>query len=87
MLVLLLVVGVLVYRHRWGTPDLVEGLNTFNGRMAINDMYFYDRLFSDVYYYANSEDGNTTGWSKCKSECPGHCVEYMVSGNSYCFPY
>ena len=66
--------------------------STFNGRMAIQDMYFYDKLFDDVVYYPNQyeNDSNindmiTTGWIKCKQECNGHCVEYGPTGNTYCF--
>lgn len=79
---------------------LIEGLglNTFNGRMAIDDQYFYDHLFDDVYYYPNEYEKNyergeeigkliKTGWIRCKEECPGKCVEYGVHGHSYCFPY
>lgn len=64
----------------------IEGLQTFAGRLAIDDQYFYDQMFDDVYYYPNEKDG-TTGWQRCKTECPGHCVEYFVSGIAYCFPY
>jgi hypothetical protein len=65
---------------------------TFNGRMAIDDQYFYDKLFDDVVYYENDYDYDTgdlikTGWEKCKMQCSGNCVEYFLSGNSYCFPY
>ena len=65
---------------------------TFNGRMAINDQYFYDKLFDDVVYYPNeySTDFNlgdllATGWQKCKMECQGHCVEYGQTSAAYCF--
>lgn len=64
----------------------IEGLNTFTGRLAIDDQYFYDKLFDDVAYYPNNEDG-TTGWVTCKMECPGNCVEFGINGQSYCFPY
>lgn len=78
--------------------NVIEGLNTFNGRMAIDDQYFYDKLFDDVVYYQNDYEKKferaeeigkllRTGWEKCKLECPGHCVEYFLSGNAYCFPY
>lgn|SRR5579863_3161787 len=64
----------------------------FNGRMAIDDQYFYDKLFDDVVYYENDYDYDTgklitTGWDKCKTNCQGNCVEYFLSGDSYCFPY
>lgn len=68
--------------------------SSFNGRMAIDDQYFYDKLFDDVVYYPNEYEGDynlndvkATGWEKCKQECPGHCVEYGLHGVSYCFPY
>lgn len=94
LLIIVFIVAVILYTN----PDMVEGLNTFNGRMAIDDQYFYDKLFDDVYYYPNDYEKNyergeeigklvKTGWTKCKEECPGHCVEFGVSGRSYCFPY
>lgn len=70
-----------------------EGTFTnFNGRMAIDDQYFYDKLFDDVVYYENDYDPDTfdllnTGWNKCNMNCQGNCVEYFLSGASYCFPY
>jgi hypothetical protein len=73
-------------------------LNTFNGRMAIDDQYFFDKLFDDVSYYPNEYQKNyesgeqigkliKTGWIRCKEECPGKCMEYGISGHTYCFPY
>jgi hypothetical protein len=91
-----LFIGIIVYIIRWFTSKkiIIEGLNTFNGRMAIDDQYFYDKLFDDVVYYPNEYQNDynlgdliTTGWEKCKAECPGHCVEFGPSGNSYCFNY
>lgn len=59
---------------------------TFNGRMAIDDQYFYDKLFDNVIYYPNkyAEDDNLndvveTGWDKCLMECKGKCIEYGVN--------
>ena len=70
----------------YNTNIIIEGLDTFTGRMAIDDQYYYDKLFDDVYYYPNEDDG-TTGWVRCKSECAGHCVEFGIHFVSYCFPY
>ncbi len=80
---ILIIILVMIFRN----PDLIEGLDSFNGRMAIDDQYFYDKVFDDVFYYANDEDGWVTGWDLCKLQCGGHCVEYGPSGNSYCFSY
>ncbi len=66
--------------------DLVEGLNTFVGRMAVDDQYFYDKTFDDVFYYPNEPDG-VSGWDRCNSECPGRCVENGVYGSSWCWAY
>ena len=65
--------------------------STFNGRAAIDDQYFDDKLFNDVTYYPNEYDENNkllqTGWINCIQECPGHCLEYGVTNNTYCFSY
>ena len=85
--IIILIITIYLYNSYIKNNNLIiEGLDTFTGRMAIDDQYYYDKLFDDVYYYPNEEDG-TTGWAKCKSECSGHCVEFGVHGVSYCFPY
>lgn len=60
--------------------------STFNGRMAIDDQYFYDKLFDNTVYYPNkyAEDDNLndvvkTGWLDCLENCKGHCIEYGVN--------
>jgi len=64
----------------------------FNGRMAIDNQYFYDHLFDNISYFDNvydydSGDLITTGWDKCKIQCTGNCVAYGLTGATYCFPY
>ena len=78
---------------------LVEGmLNTFNGRMAIDDQYFYDKLFDNVTYYPNQYDKDyktaeeigkliSTGWVRCNEECAGNCVEFGPTSVAYCFEF
>lgn len=77
-----LITTLLIYCQK---NDKIEGLNTFTGRMAVDDQYFYDKLFDNVTYYPNRENG-VTGWVDCKLNClpPRHCVEYGVHGHSYC---
>jgi len=86
ILVILLVIFLLSFLYDRST---IEGLDTFNGRMMIDDQYFYDKVFDDVSYYPNEydEDKVYPGVYRCTMECPGNCVEYGVSGNAYCFPY
>jgi hypothetical protein len=90
-----IILFLLIMKHN---NNLIEGLNTFNGRMAVDDQYFYDKMFDDVMYYPNLYDKDyktgeeigeliSTGWQRCKSSCPSHCVEFGVTGNAYCFPY
>jgi hypothetical protein len=108
IIIILVLIIVLIYNNKQNKENMTvvgEGIQknsikqpftgtftTFNGRMAIDDQYFYDKLFDDVVYYDNDYDYDTgdlikTGWDKCKMQCTGNCVEYFVSGNSYCFPY
>ena len=68
--------------------------SSFNGRMAVDDQYFYDKLFDDVVYYPNEYGKDldlgellSTGWERCKMECPGHCVENAIHGATSCFSY
>lgn len=75
-----------------GRPEVVEGmLNTFTGRLAVDDMDRYDALFDNVFYYPNTDPfakNMTTGWEQCVLENPtGHCVEYGPTGVAYAFAY
>lgn len=99
VLSIVIIVSIIIFicNFCYKQNNLIEGLNTFNGRMAIDDQYFYDKLFDDVIYYPNEYERDynsseeigkliTTGWIRCKEECPGHCMEYGITGASYCFP-
>ena len=92
---LLIFVIMVIYIYR--IPQ-VEGLDTFNGRMAVDDQYYYDQVFDDVIYYPNIYAGEKdtseefgkllkTGWMTCIEKCPDKCIEFGVTGNSYCLPY
>lgn len=78
--IILIIFFIYINRNR------LEHLNTFNGRMAVDDMYYYDQIFDDVTYYPNRSDFEH-GMDDCRAECPGNCVEFGVTGNGYCFPY
>lgn len=83
-LVIIIIVFVLAYQNYEPEDLIIEGmLNTFTGRLAIDDQYFYDKMFDDVYYYPNGSGGCFL----CKSSCSGHCVEYGPTNNCHCFPY
>ena len=93
IVVILLFVSIIAPLRR---EKVIEGLNTFNGRMAVDDQYHFDKLFDDVSYYPNEYEKNysseeeigkllMTGWAQCRARCPGNCVEYGVHGHSYCF--
>jgi hypothetical protein len=64
-------------------------LNTFNGRLALDDQYFYDTLFDNTFYYENDDPFSkdmVTGWEKCKTEnTAGNCVEFGLTGYTYAF--
>ncbi len=66
--------------------------STFNGRIAIDDQYFSDRILDGTIYYPNEFDNGESmgrlvkrGIDKCLSECPGNCVEYGQTSNAWCF--
>lgn len=80
---LLIFVGIIFVIFILFYNNTIEGLQTMNNRMAVNQFYQYDSVFDNVIYFANTD--NSTGWARCKLICPGSCVEYGVSGNSYCF--
>ncbi len=74
----------------------MENFYTFNGRMAVDDQYFHDKLFDNVIYYPNKyaddyESGEeigkllSTGWNNCKTHCKGYCMEFGPTSHTYCF--
>lgn len=73
----------------------IEGFTTFvfDKIPPFNGEDYYDTLFDDVTYYPNEIDPGSglptglTGYSMCKYQCKGNCMEYGETGNSYCFPY
>lgn len=92
IIILAIIIIIIIYRKF----KLIEPLNTFNGRMAIDDQYFYDKIFDNVKYYPNEYEKDyktgeeigklvSTGWMNCNKECTGNCIEYGISGNTYCF--
>lgn len=93
MLFLLIIILILIYLYN---QQVIENLYTFNGRMSIDDQYFYDKLFNNVTYYPNKYIDNyelgpltETGINKCLSDCnimkDCNCVEYGITGNAYAF--
>jgi len=97
IIMFLILIWVLKYVWNWigGRGVVIEGLNTINNRMAVDDQYSHDRLFDNTIYFANSyamNDGDmditynlSRGIDRCRLVCPGRCVEYGVSGNATCF--
>jgi len=46
-----------------------------------------DKLFDDVIMYeSDPADINKSGVYKCLENCKGSCVEYGITGNTFCFP-
>ena len=94
LFIFLIIVYFIITSSNASSYNIIEGLNTFNGRMAISDQYYYDKLFDDVIYYPNKyekdyETGEEigkllkTGWQECREKCT-YCVEFGVSGNAWC---
>lgn len=96
-LIIIIIIAIIIcigMIYKYNKP--VEGMYTFNGRMAENTQWFYDKLFDDVYYFPNRyekpyESGEEigrlieTGYDHCCRECSGSCLEYGVNGEAYCF--
>ncbi len=90
LLVILIIIALVRYYSK--SNDIIEGLNTFNGRLAIDDQYFYDQLFDNVTYYPNKyvddyelNDIEIRGIDKCYRDCKGYCTEFGLTGIAYCF--
>ena len=46
-----------------------------------------DKLFDDVVLYeSNPADYSDSGVYKCLQNCKGTCLEYGITGNTFCFP-
>ncbi len=97
VLAMIFVLGVaLIYRVALNVERFEQNkyTTTFNGRMSIDDQYFYDKVFDDVTYFPNEygmdyslNDVMLSGMDNCRQKCTGNCVEYGIHGVAYCFPY
>lgn len=91
-LIILIIIVILIFIY-WinSTNNNVEGfLQTFNGRAAIDDQYFFDKLYDDVVYYPNvfkDDELISTGWVDCLQNCVGNCIEDGMTSNAYCWSF
>jgi hypothetical protein len=62
-----------------------ENFNTSNTIKQVDSLsWFTDPMFLILNYFENDE-GGLTGWEKCKLACDGNCVEYGITGNTFCY--
>lgn len=85
LLTLLLVIFTLMY---FGEDLTVVGKNTLKNEVRSGTDIMEDLLFKDVIMYQNdyTMEGEL-GLEKCIKDCKGRCVEYGVTGNTFCFPF
>ena len=72
-----------------------ENRDVFHNK-SINDVYHgkyinEDKLFSDLILFENDDNiyqsnNDKIGLQKCVTKCNGKCVEYGITGNTFCFP-
>ena len=87
MIIFYLILFIIIYIYLINIKEHF-GLQTSASRMSIDRMYYDDQIFDKVDYIPNSQDigeDGVTGWIKCMRDCDGTCLEYGISGNSYCF--
>lgn len=93
---LLTIILIIFIIYNYNKKKRIEGLYTFNGRMAQDLQYQHDTLFDNVLYFPNTyaksyesaeEIGKLleTGWDRCNRECPGRCTEYGQTNIAYCW--
>ncbi|MBA42532.1 MAG: hypothetical protein CMF62_00795 [Magnetococcales bacterium] len=62
-----------------------EHFNTTNRVRQVDEFsWFNDPMFLILNYFEN-DSGGLTGWEKCKLVCSGNCVEYGLSGHTFCY--
>jgi len=85
MIIILLIIIIILIFFNKNTFNNYESFNTTNTIKQIDGLsWFNDPMFETMSYFENDQDG-FTGWKKCKIVCNGNCVEYGITGNSYCF--
>ncbi len=95
MIYIYITIIIIVLIYLCYNKQKMENFYTFNGRMAIDDQYYFDKLFDNVVYYPNRyaddyESGEeigkllATGWNDCKTHCRGYCTEFGVHGHTHC---
>jgi hypothetical protein len=60
---------------------LFEKTNTRKSRIPMADPMF-DKV---VLYKSSTDVGGKLGTQECLEKCKGQCVDYGLSGNSFCF--
>lgn len=84
-----IIICVLIYF----TSHKIENLNVVDSSQKPDTKkidFLDDPLFKDVIFYKNDDDplldGRKTGLEKCIELCNGRCVEFGITGASFCFP-
>jgi hypothetical protein len=82
LLLILIVLLIVVYTKK---------SENFGGIMVENiksgTTTFDDKLFNDVVMYKSDvKDSTKAGIYECLEKCKGNCVEYGMTGNTFCFP-
>jgi hypothetical protein len=73
---------ILIFLH---TTCISKCKNTkYENMKSVGDVDFND-IYENAISYTNDIDGRT-GIDKCYEKCSGNCVEYGVTGDSFCFP-
>jgi hypothetical protein len=85
IIVLILLILIILGVFNKKKPENFEGIKLEYIKTGSDS--FDDKLFNDVKMYkSDPKDLQKAGIFECLEKCKGTCVEYGITGNSFCFP-
>ena len=94
IIIILIIVLIVLLLNKVNCSELFESSTISNNKIGLKieninsgTRSFDDKLFDDVIMYeSDPADINKSGVYKCLENCKGSCLEFGITGNTFCFP-
>lgn len=92
LIILVIIILILIFKEAEYLDNLSTPLENKNIGLKIEYQKsgtesFDDKLFDDVVLYeSDPADATKSGVFTCLEKCKGSCLEYGITGNTFCFP-
>ena len=87
VIIVLLILVLRKFEHYTGSSITNNKIGLKIENISSGTRTYDDKLFDDVVLYeSNPADFSDSGVYKCLQNCKGTCLEYGITGNTFCFP-